>query len=152
MYDTILLAYDGSLEGRTALREGALLAKACGAKVFLLSVVAVTPGMWVAEGAYAGCLSRAIEKNDDVFAGGMARLRELGLEPRGRIVAGEPAQEIAACARQIRADLVIVGHRRQTLLERWWSGSAGAYLVDHIGCSLLIARNPVSEEAMRAGG
>jgi nucleotide-binding universal stress UspA family protein len=39
MYSRILLAYDGSVEGRTALREGALLAKQCGAQVFLLSVV-----------------------------------------------------------------------------------------------------------------
>ena len=35
MYKRILLAYDGSVEGRTALREGALLARQCGAEVFL---------------------------------------------------------------------------------------------------------------------
>ena len=39
MYQRILLAYDGSLEGRTALREGALMARQCGAEVFLLSVL-----------------------------------------------------------------------------------------------------------------
>ena len=39
MYKRILLAYDGSLQGRTALREGALLARQCGAEVFLLSVL-----------------------------------------------------------------------------------------------------------------
>jgi hypothetical protein len=37
-----LLAYDGSVEGRTALREGALLAKQLGAEVFLLSVLTDT--------------------------------------------------------------------------------------------------------------
>ena len=36
----IVLAYDGSREGRSALREGALLARKLGAQVFLLSVVA----------------------------------------------------------------------------------------------------------------
>ena len=41
MYKRVLLAYDGSVEGRTALREGALLARQCGAEVFLLSVLAV---------------------------------------------------------------------------------------------------------------
>ena len=40
MYKRSLLAYEGSAEGRTALREGALLARQCGAKVFLLSVLA----------------------------------------------------------------------------------------------------------------
>jgi nucleotide-binding universal stress UspA family protein len=39
MYKRIVLAYDGSVEGRTALRDGALLAKQCRAEVFLLSVL-----------------------------------------------------------------------------------------------------------------
>ena len=45
------------------------------------------------------------------------------------------------------ADLVVVGHRRRGLLERWWSGSTGSYLLDHIGCSLLVSRQPFSDEA-----
>jgi hypothetical protein len=32
----LLLSYDGSIEGRRALREGAKLAQFCGAEVFLL--------------------------------------------------------------------------------------------------------------------
>ena len=39
MYQRILLAYDGSIEGRTALREGALLARRFNAQVFVLSVI-----------------------------------------------------------------------------------------------------------------
>ena len=35
MYRKILLAYDGSTEGRRALREGAALARHCNAEVFL---------------------------------------------------------------------------------------------------------------------
>jgi hypothetical protein len=36
MYTKVLLAYDGSIEGRRALREGAKLAQLCRAEVFLL--------------------------------------------------------------------------------------------------------------------
>jgi nucleotide-binding universal stress UspA family protein len=39
LYKKVLLAYDGSIEGRLALREGAQLAQFCGADVFLLAVV-----------------------------------------------------------------------------------------------------------------
>ena len=53
MYKRVLLAYDGSVEGRTALPEGALLARQCGAEVFLLSVL-VDPGTFLlAEVAHA---------------------------------------------------------------------------------------------------
>jgi nucleotide-binding universal stress UspA family protein len=54
MYKRILLAYDGSLEGRTALREGALLARQCGAEVFLLSVLVDSGTLLLPEVALAG--------------------------------------------------------------------------------------------------
>ena len=41
MYNKVLLAYDGSIEGRRALREGAKLAQLCRAEVFLLAVVEI---------------------------------------------------------------------------------------------------------------
>ncbi len=49
MYRKILLAYDGSTEGRRALREGAALARHCNAEVFLLAVVDTSAGLRVAE-------------------------------------------------------------------------------------------------------
>jgi nucleotide-binding universal stress UspA family protein len=74
-------------------------------------------------------------------------LTGLGFTVKGKLVRGEPAQEIGAYARQIKADLVVVGHRKQNLLQRWWSGPNGAYLSDYISCSLLIARADISYEA-----
>jgi hypothetical protein len=59
MYRKVMLAYDGSLEGAVALREGAILAKKCGAEVFLLSVVPHLAGLQVAEGVSTGCASWA---------------------------------------------------------------------------------------------
>ena len=44
----------------------------------------------------------------------------------------------------------MVGHRRQSAFDRWWSGPKGAYLMDYTDCSLLVARNVVSDEAMKA--
>jgi hypothetical protein len=38
--------------------------------------------------------------------------------------------------------------RRQSAFDRWWSGPKGAYLMDYTDCSLLVARNVVSDEAI----
>jgi nucleotide-binding universal stress UspA family protein len=82
---------------------------------------------------------------------GLARLAALGVTANGQVVnVGEPADAIADCARDFRADLIVVGHRRQTLLERWWSGPSGAYVSDRVNCSVLIARNFVSDEEVEA--
>jgi len=81
-----------------------------------------------------------------LFDEAMTRLRELGFQAKGKVVVGEPAPEIAAYAREVEADLVVVGHQRKGLWQRWWSGQTGSYLSDHLACSLLIARTAVSDE------
>ena len=150
MYQRILLAYDGSLEGRAALREGALMAKICGAQVFLLSVVSDGTGTRIAGGVDASAVVQQQENYQAVLEDGVARLKMLGFAPEAKLVTGEPAREIGSFADQVGADLVVVGHRKQSVFGRWWSGANGAYLVDHIHCSLLVGRNVITDEAFKA--
>src|SRR6185503_11976870 len=147
MYRRILLASDGSRETLVALREGALIAKAVGAEVFLLIVERETPGRRVADAVHP---LPANTELTDLLALGLARLARLGVKARGELATEEPARAIGAAARRFGADLVVVGHRRQGALERWWSGGSGAYLVDHVGCSVLVARNLVSDDEFEA--
>ena len=144
MYTKVLLAYDGSVEGRTALREGARLAKLCGAQTILLAVVDISAGLIIAEGTMAGTIEYQREAYAQILEEGVTRLKDMGFTPEARLEFGEPAQQIAAVAKETGADLVVVGHRPRGTLARWWSGSVGASLLDQIGCSLLIAQ-PQSE-------
>jgi nucleotide-binding universal stress UspA family protein len=150
MYKRILLAYDGSVEGRTALREGALLAKQCGAEVFLLSVLADSGMLLMSEVAFAGASVHMEDSFKEILDEGVARLRRLGFDPVAEMVRGQPAEEIGNFARKVGADLIVVGHRRQSAFDRWWSGPKGAYLMDYTDCSLLVARNAVSDETIAA--
>jgi nucleotide-binding universal stress UspA family protein len=145
LYRCIVLAYDGSREGRTALREGALLALSLGAKIFLLCVLAEGPGSQVGDAVHQRELPSPGHRA--LFDEAMDRLQRLGLEAVGRIQVGEPTLLIGAYAREVGADLVVVGHRKQSLLSRWWSGANGAYLVDNVPCSVLIGRLNVAEDA-----
>ncbi len=150
MFKRVVLAYDGSLEGAVALREGAVLAKRNGARVFILSVVPESAGMRMAEGVHGGVVAHQTSTYEEVLQRGVARLKALGFDPVGRLVAGDPAREIGRFAKEVKADLVVVGHRRKSMLDRWWSGASGSYISDHLHCSLLIARNFVSDEAFEA--
>ena len=42
-------------------------------------------------------------------------------------------------ARRIGADLVVLGHKQRTRLERWWSESEESNLLDRVTCSVLVA-------------
>ena len=143
MYKRILLATDDSREGLVALREGALLAVACGSKAFLLVIDLESAGARVASGVYPV----ATKTNPDALLSlGLSRLSRLGVPATGQWAAGEPALIIADAARKFGADLIVVGHRRQTILERWWSGASGAHIIDNVSCSVLIARKQISDE------
>ena len=146
MYKKVLLAYDGSIEGRRALREGAKLAQICGAEVFLLAVVENAPALATLEGGVGISMDEQISAYKAILAEGVERLRAVGFSPTARLGMGAPAQQIAAVAEEIGANLVVVGHRPSGPLARWWFGSVGTYLTDQLRCSVLIAQTEIGDD------
>src|SRR5260221_5432141 len=147
MYKRILLASDGSRETLVALREGALIARTFGARAHLLIIERGSPGTASGDGV---CLVYPPSDAPDLLALGLRRLERLGVPATGEILRGEGAQIIARAAVRVRADLVIVRHRRQSFLKRWWTGPSGAYIIDQMPCSLMIARPTISDEEFGA--
>ena len=76
----------------------------------------------------------------------MERLKAVGFSPTARLGMGAAAQQIAAVAEEIGANLVVVGHRPTGPLARWWFGSVGGYLTDHLRCSVLIAQTEIGDD------
>lgn len=149
MYSSILLAYDGSREGRLALREGALLAKLCGARVVLMAVVEPQVGYGLA--IDPGVTYIPPERTDDfqqTLDEGAERLTRMGLAPIARLESGVPSERIAAVAAEVGADLVVVGHQKQGVMARWLLGSVTASLSDSLNCSLLVARMEIADEEL----
>jgi nucleotide-binding universal stress UspA family protein len=146
MYRKILLAYDGSTEGRRALREGAALALRCNAEVFLLAVIDNSASLATAEGAYAQVIGEEQIAYQAVLDEGVQRLRALGFTPEFRLGWGRPGEVICSVAKEIGADLVVAGHRRKGTFASWWSDSVGIYVIKHIGCSVLIGQTEYNDE------
>lgn len=150
MYEKILLCYDGSREGRLALREGARLAQITGAGVILLAVVETVAGNALAQGADAGALAYQQADFKAILDEGQQRLVSMGLAPEVRMEFGNPVTKIADVAVESGADLVVVGHHQQSLWTRWMSRSVAAGLSDALGCSLLLAQKVVKESDLSA--
>jgi nucleotide-binding universal stress UspA family protein len=146
MYRRILAAYDGSEEGRVALREAVVLGRRCGAELHLLAVIGTESGAEVEGRIYANVLGQHSESHEAVLQEAVELLAARGIGVNALLVHGDPAIEIPAHARKIGADLVVVGYRRQNIVQRWWSGPKGAFLSDHLDCSLLIARNEIGRD------
>jgi nucleotide-binding universal stress UspA family protein len=140
-YRKILLAYDGSQEGKRALLEAADLASFLQAEAHLLAVATMPPSLFLTEGFVPEeLLEEEKKRSQTVLDEGTRNLRERGFNANGHLAVGEPVEEICRLAKSLGADLIVVGHNQKTsFAARWWKGSVGASLLDHAPCSILVA-------------
>ena len=140
-YRKILLAYNGSAEGKRALLECAELANFLHAETHLLAVASMPPSLFLTEGFVPEeLLEEEKKRTQQVLDEGIASLKERGFAAAGHLAVGEPVEEICRRAKELAVDLVVVGHNQNTsFAARWWKGSVGASLLDYSPCSILIA-------------
>ena len=140
-YRKILLAYNGSQEGKHALFECAELAEFHHAETHLLAVASMPPSLFLTEGFVPeDLLEEEKKRTQSVLDEGINSLTEKGFKAVGHLAVGEPVEEICRMAKEIGADLIVLGHNQNTsFAARWWKGSVGASLLDYSPCSLLIA-------------
>src|SRR5512142_3246967 len=141
MFDTIVFAYDGSAECQEALAEGIALASRFEARCYLLAVVPAPSALALAEGPIP---TELVERDEsevmEILQKGVERLRRAGIDAYGHLASDEsPARAIGDYAREVKANLVIVGHHQRSAVKRWWYGSVGHSLLDHLPCSLLVS-------------
>ncbi len=141
MFKRILMAYNGTREGRAALfacREVATFAKA---ETHLLAVATMPSSMFLTEGFLPEELIEEEKKRmQEVLDEGLSSLKECGFSVSGHLAVGEPVEEIGRMATELGCDLIIVGHKQHaSLARRWWQGSVSKSLLDYAPCSVLIA-------------
>ena len=140
-YRKILLAYNGSAEGKRALVECAELANFLHAETHLLAVASMPPSLFLTEGFVPEeLLEEEKKRTQAVLDEGIANLKQQGFSAKGHLAVGEPVEEICRLAKELSVDLIVVGHNQNTsFAARWWKGSVGASILDYAPCSLLVA-------------
>lgn len=152
MFKRILMAYNGSRDGKSALLTCAEIAAFTHADTHLLAVAGMPSSMFLTEGFLPEELLEEEKKRaKDVLDEGTTQLVEKGFSVTGHLAVGEPVEEISRLAAELDADLIIVGHsQRASFASRWWRGSVGKNLLDHAPCSILIAHTPVAPASGKA--
>ena len=142
MISKILLAYNGSREGKTALLSCAEIAAFTRAETHLLAVAGMPSSMFLTEGFLPEELMEDEKKRaQEVLDEGIQELRRQGFQVAGHLAVGEPVEEISRLATDLKIDLIIVGHQQEaSWAARWWRGSVGKTLIDTAPCSILIAQ------------
>ena len=141
MIKTILLAYNGTREGRAGLFEFTQVIPPANVKIHLLAVVRLPTGAFLAEGFVPeSVMEEERVRHQEIVEEGVRLLVERGYQVTPHLAYGEPTEEIVELSKQLSADLIVVGHKRQaSMAQRWWKGSVSASLIEVAPCSVLIA-------------
>ena len=144
MYQSILLCYDGTAEGRRALRHGADVAIAMKSRAYLLAICRNMLATSVPEGVTPELVNCEQSTASQLLTEGVQWLKDHGVPAEGQLAFGNPMVHIPEVAKRIGADLIVVGHRYRTRLAKWWSEEEEATLLTKVTCSILVAMdNPV---------
>ena len=128
----IVVGFDGSESARRALERAAQLADE-GANVTVVSAVHLLAGKG---GAPFDPVEREAHERDLEKAG--TRLAELGVTARTVEGYGDPAGVIAAQAKEVGADLIVVGTEHKNLLQRLILGSVSSGVTHRAPCDVLV--------------
>lgn len=149
----VLVAYDGSAPADAAARlAGALpfrgiveytVATVYSAMAPLTSGIAPTM-IVLAEQAYAEELAEAAQHARAVAEAGAEIIRAAGSPARAVTVSGSPLVRLTGIAAEIDADLIVVGDRGRSGIQRFLLGSTSAALVTSPPTNVLVVRSRTS--------
>lgn len=141
MYKRIVLAYDGSTPGQKALLDGDEIAQWSRSELFLVAVMPPPAALIGGEGFVYDARGEEEERKryEAILGEGLRKLSESGHRARGEVVVGDAVDEITRYAREVDADLILVGHKHlDSWAARWWRGSVSKTLIEHAPCSVLV--------------
>ncbi|HEX6493073.1 MAG TPA: universal stress protein [Candidatus Dormibacteraeota bacterium] len=138
MIRCIVAATDDSPTARVAVGHAVDLARGLGARLHLVGASRRLPAWVVAEmgatAAAAEALAEAECELRESLDGAAAGLRGGGLRVSSHVACGEPAEVIVSLAREVGADLIVVGNRGVRRLI----GSVPRQVSRRAPCSVLI--------------
>jgi nucleotide-binding universal stress UspA family protein len=140
--ESIVVGTDGSPPAEAAIDRAAELARGSGAR---LHVVTAYPDVPSYRERIVGTAKReSIELRDvaeTVLARAVEKLTDEGITVETHARDGDPAEAILEVAQEQKADLIVVGNRGLTGIERFLLGSVSSKLSHHAPCSVMIVRH-----------
>ena len=127
-YERILLAYDGSKNSETALSRAASLAERYGAR---LTIVVVVP---------PSAFEETVQSGREVLGKAVAKAKRTVGDVTGVLRDGQAADEILTAAEEQGADLVVIGRRGLSAVQRLLMGGTSSAVVAHSNCDVLVVK------------
>jgi nucleotide-binding universal stress UspA family protein len=145
MFGSIVVGTDGSDTANEAVRQATELAKAVGARIFLVSAFEPVGNQRLREERQQvpEDMSWMVNQREDVDATLRAAAESIqgaGVEVETFARQGDPADAILDVAEEKTADLIVVGNKGMSGAKRFLLGSVPNKVSHHAPCSVMIIR------------
>ena len=136
MIKCILAATDGSEAANKAYTFAVDVAKRYNADLYVLAV-ARPPN--ISDEVQAEAIIEKSKKHYEMIIGQLrAQAPFHGVQPHFALAVGLPAEQILRHAGQHHADLIVIGHRGKTFIERWTLSSISHHVLQNAHCSVMV--------------
>jgi nucleotide-binding universal stress UspA family protein len=136
VFETILVAYDGSPQAQRATELAFLLAEAMRSSVIVFAVI--RPPEPAARAELNAVLDDAREHYEQSFAQLREQAKRRGVELETEIEIGHPAEHIVHRAEQTHTELIIMGRRGISSFQRWMLGSISERVLRYAHCPVMV--------------
>jgi nucleotide-binding universal stress UspA family protein len=136
VFETILVAYDGSPQAQRATELAFSLAEAMQSKLLIFAVI--RPPEPAARAELNAILDDAREHYEQDFAQLRKQARRRGLDLATEIEVGHPAEHIVHRAEHAETALIIMGRRGISSFQRWMLGSISERVLRYAHCPVMM--------------
>ena len=134
--ERILLAVDGSKFSDAAVDQAVSLGGICNSQIFVLSVVDLYPEQMAVAPALVENMSKEVREHLDRAA---AKFANAGIACETIVhMGGQPHEFIVQEARERAVDLIVMGTKGRTGLDRVILGSVAQSVIGHAPCAVLV--------------
>ena len=143
VFKAIVVGTDGSDTAQEAVRQASALARLAGSRLHVVTAYGATTAVSALAGA-AGFASEALalpQQRDDadtLLGRALAGIDTNGVDVEVSARQGEAAEVLMGVARDVGADLIVVGSRGLTGARRFLLGSVPNRIAHHADCSVHI--------------
>ncbi len=136
----ILVAHDGSAHADKTLQEASRMALQMAAEI---TIITVAPDLCLTEVSDSECKSISdslYTEAEGVMKKVTDELATRGIKAEVVIKDGHPAEMIIDTAKEIGADLIVVGSHGRHGAQRFFLGSVSSKVVEHAPCHVLVIK------------
>ena len=141
MVKKILVAFDGSEQSYQAFDFALDMSKMCpGAAVNIIVLSVAQPPEPIDIVEMDAMIDNATRHYEDLFKGLREKAKERNYEIQTEVAIGHPADQIIRYAYENACDMVVMGQRGKSTIERWMLGSVSKRVATHAACTVIIVK------------